>query len=353
MIMKGKIGILAKIVMPVIIGIAVVVWLFYDEFKPETLQLITFDSRLVMALALGMLCIFGRDWGMCWRFRTLTDRELSWRQSVKVTMLCEFTSAVTPSSVGGGALGMIFLNREGINMGRATTLTLTTLFLDELFFVITCPIIVALLHDGQLFGFSDGEFTRWLKIAFWVIYAVIFLWTAILFLGILVKPDAIRRMLVGLFGWRPLKRWQQRIISMSDNMLATSIDLKSRSMGWFLKAFAATTVSWLSRYLLVNALFLGFYPDASQLTVFGRQFIVWAILMVSPTPGGSGVSEYIFTQYYGDLITGGGIVLILAMFWRLMSYYIYLLAGIFVLPSFLGATKRHKNSKIRPNTLNL
>ncbi len=341
--MESKFGVLVKIVMPILIGVAVVMWLFNDEFKPETLQLIKFDSRLIVALALGVLCIFGRDWGMSWRFRTLTDRDLSWRQSVKVTMLCEFTSAVTPSSVGGGALSMIFLNREGINMGRATTLTLTTLFLDELFFVITCPIVAIFMPNDSLFGFGNDEFTHWLKIVFWIIYAVIFIWTAILFIGILVKPDAVKRMLVGLFSWKPLRRWQPRIINMSNNMVSTSIDIKSRNISWFMRAFAATAVSWVSRYLLVNSLFYGLYPDASQLTVFARQFIVWAILMVSPTPGGSGVSEYIFTQYYGDLITGGGIVLILAMFWRLMSYYIYLLIGIFLLPSFLGATKKQKN----------
>lgn len=341
----GKTGTFVKIVMPVVIGIAVVAWLFHDEFSREQVPSINCDFHLLAAIATGCGCIFGRDWGMSWRFRILTDRELSWRQSVKTTMLCEFTSAITPSSVGGGALSMIFLNREGINMGRATTLTLTTLFLDELFFVISCPVIVTLMPDESLFGFSDNEFARWLKISFWIIYSIIFVWTAILFLGIIVKPRATRDIVVGLFSWKPLRRWKIKMTSVGDNMLSTSYALKSRSPGWFMKAFAATSISWLSRYLLVNALFWGFYPDASQLTVFGRQFIVWAILMVSPTPGGSGVSEYLFTQYYGDLISGSGLVLLLAMFWRVMSYYIYLIAGIFLLPSFLRASKRLNNNK--------
>lgn len=342
---KEKINIFIKIAVPIIIGIAAIMWLFHDEFSTDLLQLIHINYGIMLALSFGVMCIFGRDWGMCWRFRILTGKELSWQQSAKVTMLCEFTSSITPSSVGGGALSMIFLNREGINMGRATTLTLTTLFLDELFFVISCPIIVARLSTERLFGFGNDEFTHWLKIAFWIVYAVIFIWTALLFIGILVKPNAVKRMLVEVFSWKPLKRWLPKVTTMSDNMVSTSIEIRNRNTGWFIRAFVATAISWVSRYLLVNALFYGFYPEASQLTVFGRQFIVWAILMVSPTPGGSGVSEYIFTQYYGDLITGDGLVLILAMFWRLMSYYIYLLIGIFLLPSFLGATKR-KNINI-------
>lgn len=343
--MNGKIGVLAKVALPILIGIGVIVWLFNDEFKPETFQLLRFDERLVIALTLALLCVFGRDFGMCWRFRVLTDKDLSWRQSTKVTMLCEFTSALTPTSVGGGALSMIFLNREGINIGRATTLTLTTLFLDELFFVLMCPVILMIVPYDSLFGFGDASFTKGLKLAFWIIYAVIFLWTLILYMGVILRPDAVRRMLIGLFSWRLLRRWKDKVTTMGDNMVATSVELRARGRRWWINAFMATALSWISRYLLVNALFWGLYPGADQLTIFCRQFIVWAILMVSPTPGGSGISEYLFTRYYGDMITGGGFVMLLALLWRLLSYYIYLLIGIFLLPSFLAAKKSEKELK--------
>ncbi len=123
-------------------------------------------------------------------------------------------------------------------------------------------------------------------------------------------------------------------------MVATSKDLRHRSAGWWIEAFAATTVSWISRYLVVNALFLGFVPSADQLVVFGRQFVVWAILMFSPTPGGSGVSEWLFTEYYGDMLQNAGIALIIALFWRIITYYVYLIIGVCIVPSWLK--KRNK-----------
>ena len=81
-------------------------------------------------------------------------------------------------------------------------------------------------------------------------------------------------------------------------------------------------------------------PAASGLLVFGRQFVVWVLLMISPTPGGSGVSEWLFTTYYGDLIGSAGAALVLAMFWRLLSYYVYLVAGVILLPSYFGKKKK-------------
>ena len=71
----------------------------------------------------------------------------TWRQAFRVNMLCEFTSAVTPSAVGGSSLIVLFLNKEGINAGRSTALTISCLFLDELFLVLACPFALLLFHS--------------------------------------------------------------------------------------------------------------------------------------------------------------------------------------------------------------
>lgn len=96
-----------KILIPVFIGLGVVAWLFHDEFSAEVWDSIHFDSHVIICIALAWLCMIGRDFGLSWRFRAITDRQLKWKQAIRVNMLCEFTSAVTPSSVGGSTFGMI------------------------------------------------------------------------------------------------------------------------------------------------------------------------------------------------------------------------------------------------------
>lgn len=129
--MSSRLG-LWRVLVPVVIGLCVVVWLFYREFDPEVWHTVHFTNRVIWGIALAWVFMLGRDFGYSWRFRVLTDKELRWGPAVRVCMMCEFTSAITPSTVGGSSLGMIFLHREGVNLGRATTLTMTTLFLDEL-----------------------------------------------------------------------------------------------------------------------------------------------------------------------------------------------------------------------------
>ncbi len=326
---------LLKAVVPALIGVGVVLWLFVDDFNPAAWHSLQFDMHTVLCLALAVVFVIGRDFGLAWRFRTITDGALPWRQAFKVDIMCAFTSAITPSAVGGSALAIFYLNREGITVGRATTLTLTTLFLDELFFVVFCPVLVLIIPGSELFGDAASvPLLQGVEIVFWLVYAGIVVWTAILFTGILARPDWVEKAVVRLFGLRWLRRWKPAAEGMTANMKATSAWVKGQSRRWWLQVFGATTLSWFSRYFVVTALFMAFVPAVSGLLVFGRQFVVWVVLMISPTPGASGISEWLFTNYYGDLIGDVSAALVIAMIWRILSYYVYLFAGVCLAPSY-------------------
>ncbi|MDE7109578.1 MAG: flippase-like domain-containing protein, partial [Muribaculaceae bacterium] len=307
-----------------------------------------------VCIGLAFLCMFGRDFGLSWRFRALTDHQLRWSQAFKVDFLCEFTSCVTPSAVGGSSLGMVFLNSQGIEFGRATTLMITTLFLDELFFVISCPIVVLLTPGHEIFTSGGDAFTHGIRLTFWLVYAAIFVWTFVLFSGIIWKPEWIRKVIYKIFGWKWLRKWKGSATGLADNMVATSKELRTKPFRFWLEVFGGTALSWFSRYLVVNALFLGFLPqdNHAQWVILARQLVIWVVLMVSPTPGGSGLSEWLFSEYYADLIPTAGLALILAIFWRIISYYVYLCIGAVLVPEWLKKTitRLHKPSSTPSST---
>lgn len=333
-----------KVLLPVVIGLGVVVYMFLSDAKKENLVQvlsdIDFTPRTWFCIALAFLFMFGRDFGLSWRFRALTDKDLSWGRTFKVDFLCEFTSCVTPSAVGGSSLGMVFLNTQGIEFGRATTLMMTTLFLDELFFVVSCPLVVMLTPAHEIFASDGTTFSHGIQLTFWLVYAVLFVWTLILFTGIIWRPQWVVNVIGRLFRLRWLRKWQSSAMSLGNNMLATSKELRKKRFGFWLEVFGGTALSWISRYLVVNALFLGFLPQADhwQWVILARQFVIWVVLMVSPTPGGSGLSEWLFSEYYGDLVPTMGLALVLAVFWRVISYYVYLIIGAIIVPGWLKST---------------
>lgn len=335
---------LKRIILPLLIGVTVTFFLFKDEFQNGTFTNFEWNGRMITGFVIAFIFLIGRDFGLAWRFHTIASPTLSWWRAIRVDLMCAFTSAVTPSAMGGSAFAIFYLNREGVKLGKATTMTLTTLFLDEMFFVIFCPIIILVMPLSDLFGDAAmaSEFLQGVELVFWLVYAGIVIWAAILFFGILVKPHVVAKLIDKLFSFKLLRRWQKGAHEMGQNMIEASVEVRGASAGWWFKVFAATTLSWFCRYLVVNALFWGFVPSASGLLVFGRQFVVWVILMISPTPGGSGVSEWLFTEYYGDLIGIPTLALILALSWRIISYYFYLIVGSIIVPFYFG--KKNKQS---------
>ena len=79
-----------KVAIATFIGIGVVAWMFAREFKPEALDGFIFDSRSILCLVLAAIAMCGRDFGLAWRFRSITDGELSWKRAFQVDLMCAF-----------------------------------------------------------------------------------------------------------------------------------------------------------------------------------------------------------------------------------------------------------------------
>lgn len=160
------------------------------------------------------------------------------------------------------------------------------------------------------------------------------------FAGIILWPKGISKFITTIFKWRWLRRWQSGADALAGNMTATSASLRRKPLKWWLETFGGTALSWTSRYLVVNALFLAFVPsaDPEQWLILARQLVVWVVLMVSPTPGGSGLSEWLFTEFYGSLIPTAALALIMAICWRVISYYVYLIIGACLVPRWLRSS---------------
>ncbi len=325
---------LSYVIIPVVIGLSVVAWMFAREFNPELFKGIHFSARLAGGILLGFVCMFGHDLSFITRFRLLSEKALSWRQAFTVDMLGQFTSAITPTSVGGSSLVILFLNKEGLNAGRSTALMIICLFLDELFFSIACPLAFLLFPFHELFGEVSVVSTS-IKILFFVIYACIVVWALLLYIALFHHPEWVKKMLMAVFRLPFLRRWSKSASQLGDNLVVSSKEISGKSFFFWLKIFGLTCFAWTCRYLVVNALFFAFSTSGSQLLAFARQLILWIVTIISPTPGGSGVSEYMFKVYYADFFTVPGMALVVAFVWRIITYYMYLVIGVIIIPGWL------------------
>lgn len=340
-----------KAVYPIIIGFGVVVLLFWKEFNIESLSVLHFSRTTLFWLFVSICCMAFRDLGYMIRLRIFTDKQLTWKQTFRVIMLWEFTSAVTPSAVGGTSIAILYVHKEGVSLGKSSAVVMATSFLDELYFIIMFPLLVLLIDSQVLFlAQSTGINIRNEFFLFAIIgYTLKLLYTLILSYGLFVNPRGLKWLILQIFRLPILRRWRHGANNAGTDIINSSKELVTKPFSFWIKAFAATFFSWTSRYWVVNAMLLAFFTLGDHMLIFARQLVMWIMMLVSPTPGGSGFAEYVFTRYLSDIIPVGPdvlapIIVAMALLWRVISYYPYLFIGSIILPKWINSKFKRYSS---------
>lgn len=323
----------------------------------DTLNDITWSWASSFWILLALLAMVMRDLAYMYRIRVLTDNVLTWLQSFRVIMLWEFASALTPSIVGGSGVAMFIVHREGIKLGKSTAIVLVSALLDELFYILTVIVVLVAIGSEDLFPVSMQKTlfgtTFGTQGIFWIGYGFIVVLTTSILVAVFTLPRGFKYLLLQIFRLPILRRWRYHVINVGDDIITTSEELKGKPLKYWLKAFGATYVSWTARYIVVNFLILAFASADSgllngfsdQVLIYARQLVMWVIMLISPTPGSSGVAEFAFSGFLKEFIPLG-LVGALALLWRLISYYPYLFIGAIILPRWLRATSpKHKKSR--------
>ena len=327
-----------KIAIPIIIGLCVAFYMLWSNTDWNEFNKVHWGWKSVFWMFIALLMMAIRDVAYMYRIRIITDKEISWRNSFDVIMLWEFASAITPSIVGGTGVALYILNKEGLSAGKSTALVMITAFFDELFYILTVPVVLLFIGTEYLFPIELQKeifgITFSAKGIFVIGYCFTLMLTLIITFGIFISPKSVKNLLLKIFTLKWLRKWLGNIEQLGDDLIQTSKELKGKPFLFWFKAFATTMFSWTARFWVVNFLLLAFTPVTDHLLVYGRQLVMWVIMLISPTPGGAGIAEFAFQGFLADF-TPIGLGGLMAVLWRLLSYYPYLFVGAIVLPKWL------------------
>ena len=218
------------------IGLVVIVGMMIREFDVEVLSRIDLSPRFFLGVVMGVLLFAVQNLMLTLRFRHLCQRKLSVAEAFRINVLCEFTSAVTPSAVGGSGLAFVYLNREGVSMGRSIFTMFAALLADEAFLAISCVLLYFCVPSHLLFSLADGvgipadATNEWIKGGVQVIFIVstliVAVWTAILYLLLLHRPQFLGWVLKGCCKIPFLRRFMPKVEKFSEEMTMASEEAK-------------------------------------------------------------------------------------------------------------------------------
>jgi len=181
-------------------------------------------------------------------------------------------------------------------------------------------------------------------------YLIILAWVLFVGYGLFIDPVKIKKTILWFFRLPLLRRWRESAVKAGDDIVESSYELKRKPFVFWVKAFTATFLSWTSRYWVVNAILVAFFAIHDHFLIFARQLVTWIMMIVSPTPGGSGFAELILGRYISDAIPAdpayvGSLALAIAIIWRIISYYPYLIIGASIVPGWI------QKNFVKPRTI--
>ncbi len=360
-----------RIFLAAIIGLTVVIYMFVKDFNAEEFGKIDFSGHVFFWI--GMACLFMCFRHFCYmvRLRIITDGFFTWKKSFELVMMWEFSSAVTPNSVGGAAVAMFAIAQEKLAAGKTAMIVLYTVIVDTfsflsallVFFIIFGPIMIQPGSDTVLHLLTDSEW----GVAFVTAYVIMFIYGGAFFYGVIINATKLENLLLWFCKLPFLKRFREKAIKITDYMDLASHELRAQKWTFHLGAYLSTMLAWGSRFMVLNCLIIGFvafspnpeiqahynnFMDGQlnlsvfweQVFIYARQQAMYVIMAVMPSPGGAGVAEYAFQTFHFDYIptkvTGiaaaGTLMVIMATIWRGFTYYIYLFIGAIVVPNWIN-----------------
>ncbi len=332
-----------KILLPTILSLGVIYYLFKDDFSQS--EGIVFTGNLAIALVAALTMVFIRDAAYVVRLKILSLGKLSWKGSFNAVMLWEFASALTPTVIGGSAFAVLILKREGLSLGRSVATVLVTALMDELFYVIAVPTILLFVTLDSFFplNISNLWFESGVKTLFFGGYLITCIVSLIIISALFISPRGTGKIIALLLKLPFLNNWSYKIEDWTEEWTLASDNLKGRSFKFWIGAFGSTLLSWTARFLTLNAILIAFMEAIPHADIVAKQLAMWIVMLLSPTPGASGIAEIAFPTFIGPALTPtismstlGGVVLL----WRYLTYFIYLIIGAILVPFWLTNTSR-------------
>lgn len=345
----------SRVIVPILIGIGVVAYLLWQQFDPEEFAKIKWTGHTLFWIGISLVLLIIRHIAYATRLRVLTKKEFSWLKCIELIFIWEFSSAVSPTSVGGSAVALFVFAQEKLSTARTATIVIYTVVLDAAFFIFTLPLLF-LLHGPRmirpnLVHFNDMDGWGWTFVG---AYFLMLTYGAMFALGLFYRPKRMKELMTWVTSFGFLKRYKQKAADLGNDMITASSALKEENWRFHLGAFLSTATAWSCRFLLLNCLIIGIVsaqPIAldfiTQSALYARLQAMFVIMAFSPTPGGAGFAEVVFGGFLSDYVPKG-ISLVIATIWRLLTYYSYLIAGVIIIPNWIRKVlKRRKENRAK------
>jgi uncharacterized membrane protein YbhN (UPF0104 family) len=236
----------------------------------------------------------------------------------KIAIGAELGAAVSPPVIGGSAVKIGMLMRQGFTGGTALSLSVLENTEDTLFFLAMVPLALTITSSWDLpqvktvlAGLGNP--------APWTVLGGVGAGVCLGAVFLLVKSKS-RHAEPLQSGLAVLKG---KVRSAYSNFIATYHRIAREGKSIFAMTMALTALQWICRYSIISLLLASMGIPVRPVLFMVLQVFVFALMTLVPTPGAAGGAEVMFSLMYRAFLPAGTIGLVTAG-WRFLTFYFLL-----------------------------
>lgn len=317
---------LKRAIWPLTLSLAVMCVIGYFTFEVVAFRkMMSYLNPVLLGVALSSVAL--RVFFGGWRLSFISQGKLNMMAGMRGQLAWDFFSNITPSTVGGGPIAAGYIAHDrNIPLGEATAIMLFSMLLDQFWFALSIPLILAVGLFLEIIPASLGSIGAW---SFTLYFIGLMVWVLVFSYATLFRPILLERLTDRLFQWRFLRRFHEGAMREVGLLRERAVVLRSQSLGFYIKGFLLTLGTWINRYALIVFIIWSVYPSLDKLLTFFRSIALTLGSLVLPTPGGSGGLEGLYALFMGPLMPEA-LVAPTLLTWRILGYYIFIALGAFL-----------------------
>lgn len=318
------------LVLSILLSLTSMGLLIYITYSPGLFDRLYWNRTPGLFIALFVVIL--RIWFMTAKIRYLSEERLSWIASLRVVLCWEFTSSITPSTIGGGPMATYVMTRENLSLGESSAIVIYGIMLDQLLLVFVIPVLFVAGMYLQVVPENAGWAGHG---AMFLIYLLLLSYALFLTYGVFRNPYVLKRAVNFVFSLPLLRKYRYKIAREAEHLESYSHELRKKPRSFLYKAFGLTALAWFAKVWLPTIVVLSFVP-ADVLLSFLRSMAMVLAGMFMPTPGGSGGLEGLFAVFQGPLFDRREFLGIAVFMWRMITFYLVVGVGLMALSWYLN-----------------
>ena len=253
---------------------------------------------------------------------------------VRIHIIGQYYNNITPLAVGGQPFQIHTLTKEGMSVGKASSVVISRYSLRQLVFNFLMLGFLIFAPVASVFSQLDPVAANLIKVGAYI--GLVFMMaipTFLIFVALSKKAGEriVHGILIVLYKLKIVRKFdktKRKIMAQVENYRVSLRFFFSKKLT-FITQIILNLVEFFALISIPYFVYRMFGGEGEQWVTVIALFI-YATLAVSfiPTPGGAGAADFSGSFIFGVLLTASGFAFWAVISWRLFTFYIFILVGI-------------------------